>query len=84
VYFNGNQHHPYDGWWNYAGQGWLDQGFNQYFMAQFDGTVPEPSTLILCSSSLLGALAIRRRFYEIHILGLDAPCPAFLLGELNA
>lgn len=61
VYFNGNEHYNYVPWWDDPNSGWNDgPGDNQYFMAQFEG-VPEPGTLILFGSSLLGAVARWRR-----------------------
>ncbi len=64
VYYNFNQigYPGYDGWWyNPADGGWVDVGgTNQYFAATFD-SVPEPGSILLFGSSLLGLAGVLRR-----------------------
>ncbi len=64
VYFNENQtgYPGFDGWWyNPDFGGWNDiGGTNQYFMADF-ASVPEPGSIVLFGSSLLGVAGILRR-----------------------
>ena len=59
VYFNGNQTgYQYDGWWYMPSTGWNDIPFNQYFAADF---TPEPGSILLFGTSLLGAAGVLRR-----------------------
>jgi hypothetical protein len=64
VFYNFNQtgYPGFDGWWyNPAFGGWNDVGgTNQYFMADF-ASVPEPGSLVLFASSLLGVAGVLRR-----------------------
>jgi hypothetical protein len=64
VFYNFNQtgYPGFDGWWyNPAFGGWNDVGgTNQYFMADF-ASVPEPGSVVLFASSLLGVAGVLRR-----------------------
>ncbi len=61
VYYNFNQtgYPGHDGWWyNPDFGGWNDiGGTNQYFMADFT-SVPEPGSIVLLGSSLLGVAGV--------------------------
>jgi len=63
VYYNFNQtgYPGHDGWWyNPDLGGWNDiGGTNQYFMADFT-SVPEPGSIVLLGSSLLGVAGALR------------------------
>ncbi len=62
VYFNANQNgYGYDAWWYMSSTGWEDIGFNQYFAANFSNSVPEPGSIVLFGSSLLGVAGVLRR-----------------------
>jgi hypothetical protein len=62
VYFNGNKTgYKYDGWWYMPSSGWNDLPLNQYFAADFSNAVPEPGSILLLGTSLLGAAGVLRR-----------------------
>ena len=65
LYFNGNQtgYPGFDGWWYSTSLGWNDYSTLQaYFQANFGtSAVPEPGTLIMLGSGVLGVAGVLRR-----------------------
>ena len=68
IYFQDNEtgYPGFDGWWyNPSSGGWNDfSGLQDYFAANFSssgGTTPEPSSIMLVGSGILGIVGVLRR-----------------------